>query len=311
MATRATMATMGTLYVVSTPIGNLEDITLRALRVLREVQVIAAEDTRHTRRLLQRHAIDTPCIAYHEHNKLSRLDDILTELVTGDVALVSDAGTPTLSDPGLELIQACIEAGFAVVPVPGASALLTALAGAGLPVLPCYVVGFLPRRKPERRAMLAQLASLPATLVCYEAPHRLLATLRDLYEVLGDRQLVVARELTKLHEQWLRTTVGGALEHFSHTPPRGEITLVIAGAPQRAGRASLLTDDSPAPAADEQGATEQEAQARARLATLHAAGERGSAAARQVAKEFRLPKQVVYQWWIELGDDTDTDTIDA
>lgn len=300
---------MGTLYIVSTPIGNLEDITLRALRVLREVQVVAAEDTRHTRRLLQRYDIDTPCIAYHEHNKLSRLDELLTELVTGDVALVSDAGTPTLSDPGLELVQACIAAGFAVVPVPGASALLTALAGAGLPVLPCYVVGFLPRRKPERRALLQQLASLPATLVCYEAPHRLLATLRDLHEVLGERQLVVARELTKLHEQWLRTTVGGALEHFSHTPPRGEITLVLAGAPPRPARA-LPTDTALGDSADSAGAVGDatvEQQARARLAALYAAGERGSAAARQVAKEFRLPKQVVYQWWIALGEEPPAD----
>ncbi len=294
---------MGTLYIVSTPIGNLEDITLRALRVLREVQVIAAEDTRHTHRLLQRYDIDTPCMAYHEHNKLSRLDELLTELLAGDVALVSDAGTPTLSDPGLELIQACIAAGFAVVPVPGASALLTALAGAGLPVLPCYVVGFLPRRKPERRALLQQLASLPATLVCYEAPHRLLATLRDLHEVLGERQLVIARELTKLHEQWLRTTVGGALEHFSHTPPRGEITLVLAGAPPHPARATLLANNATSESVAEPSDPTLEQQARARLAALYAAGERGSAAARQVAKEFRLPKQVVYQWWVALGDE--------
>lgn len=155
------MPQMGTLYVVSTPIGNLEDITMRALRVLREAHLIAAEDTRHTRRLLQRYAIDTPCIAYHEHNKLRRLDDILTALANGDVALVSDAGTPTLADPGRELVQACLAAGFAVVPVPGASALLAAIVAAGLPVVPCHFLGFLPNRKGERQKVLTQVASSP------------------------------------------------------------------------------------------------------------------------------------------------------
>ena len=301
------MPHMGTLYVVSTPIGNLEDITMRALRVLREVHLIAAEDTRHTRRLLQRYAIDTPCIAYHEHNKLRRLDDILTALANGDVALVSDAGTPTLADPGRELVQACLAAGVAVVPVPGASALLAALAAAGLPVVPCHFLGFLPNRKSERQKVLMQVAQLSATLVCYEAPHRLVASLLDIQAMLGERQIVVARELTKLHEQWLRGRVAEVLEHFQQTAPRGEFTLVIAGAPPAPTRRTLAAatqpdpiHPDPAPSAD----TLRE-QALTQMHTLVQQGERSSAAARRVAKTLALPKQVIYQWWLETQADED------
>src|SRR5687767_5289332 len=171
---------MGTLYLVPTPIGNLEDITLRALRVLREVSLIAAEDTRHTRRLLARYDIATPCVAYHEHNKLAQLDDVITALVNGDVALVSDAGTPGMSDPGFELVSTCIAAGFPVVPVPGPSAPITALVAAGLPTDQFIYLGFLPRKGPERRALLHSLADLPQTLVCFEAPHRIADALADM-----------------------------------------------------------------------------------------------------------------------------------
>src|SRR5256885_4763943 len=171
---------MGILYLVSSPIGKLEDITLRALRVLREVSLIAAEDTRHTQRLLARYDIHVPCLAYHEHNKLARLDDVLTALANGDVALVSDAGTPGLSDPGFELVNACIAAGFEVVPIPGPSAPIAALVASGLPTDQFTYLGFLPRRGAERRALLLSLAEMPQTLVCFEAPHRVVDALEDM-----------------------------------------------------------------------------------------------------------------------------------
>ncbi|NJK79194.1 MAG: 16S rRNA (cytidine(1402)-2'-O)-methyltransferase [Chloroflexaceae bacterium] len=294
---------MGTLYVVSTPIGNLEDITLRALRVLREASLIAAEDTRHTRRLLQRYDIATPCISYHEHNKLMRLDDILTALITGDVALVSDAGTPALSDPGYELVRTCIAAGFAVVPVPGASAPLAALVASGLPTDRFLYLGFLPRRSSERRTALAAVAALAATLVCFEAPHRVVDTLEDMLAVFGDRQMTAARELTKLHESWQRGPISAVLAHFQDERPRGEFTLVIEGAKPRPTRGSVAAIDAasdetaPTPEALEQAMLE-------RLAELRGAGERGSSAARTVASEFGVPKQMTYQLWLRLDADT-------
>src|SRR5690349_21772039 len=227
---------MGILYLVSTPIGNMEDITLRALRVLREAILIAAENTRHTRRLLDRYELTTPCIAYHEHNKLARLDEVLTALANGDVALVSDAGTPGLSDPGFELINACIAAGFTVVPIPGPSAPIAALVASGLPTDQFSYLGFLPRRGPERRALLASLADLPQTLICFEAPHRLVDALTDMLAILGDRRIVVARELTKIHEEFRRERIGAALAHFQGHRARGEFTLVIEGRGLRPGR---------------------------------------------------------------------------
>src|SRR5438477_5850455 len=219
----------GTLYVVATPIGNMEDITLRALRVLREVDVIAAEDTRHTRRLLARYEIATPCIAYHEHNKLGRLDDVLTALANGDVALVSNAGTPAMSAPGFELINACIAAGFAVVPVPGASAPMAALVASGLPADQWTCVGSLPPRGAARRALIQSLADAPRTLVCFEAAHRLLDALADLLAILGDRRIAIARDLTKPHEEFRRERLSQAIAHFQAHRPRGELTLVIEG----------------------------------------------------------------------------------
>jgi 16S rRNA (cytidine1402-2'-O)-methyltransferase len=222
---------MGTLYLVATPIGNLEDITLRALRVLREVGLVAAEDTRHTRKLLARYEIETPVTSYYEHNKLTKLDSILDALKTGDVALVSDAGMPGLSDPGYELVRACLERGVPMVPVPGPSAVVTALVASGLPTDQFLYLGFLPRRAGARRALLASVARERATLVCFEAPHRLLAALGDLGVALGNRPVTVARELTKLHEEIWRGTLEEALVHFRTNPPRGEFTLVVGGAP--------------------------------------------------------------------------------
>lgn len=222
---------MGTLYVVATPIGNLEDITLRALAVLKRVALIAAEDTRRTRKLLVRYGIDTPMTSYYEHNKLVKLDYLITKLRESDVALVSEAGTPGISDPGYELIRAAIAASVPVVPIPGPSAVIAALAVSGLPTDQFTFVGFLPRRRAERHARLRSMATENRTMVAYEAPHRLTETLNDIVEILGNRQLCVARELTKVHEEVLRGSAEEIRRHFDATPPQGEFTLVIAGAP--------------------------------------------------------------------------------
>ncbi len=221
---------MGTLYMVGTPIGNLEDVSLRALRILGEVDLIAAEDTRRTRKLLTHYEINTPLTSYHEHNKLTKLDELLSTLQYKDVALVSDAGMPGLSDPGYELIRAAIVRGIPVVPVPGPSALITALVVSGLPTDSFLYLGFLPRRRKERRQLLTSVAGERHTLVAFEAPHRLLASLADLKAMLGDRRIALARELTKLHEEVWRGGIGQALAHFEENPPRGEFTLIIEGA---------------------------------------------------------------------------------
>jgi 16S rRNA (cytidine1402-2'-O)-methyltransferase len=221
---------VGTLYVVGTPIGNLEDMSLRAIRTLREVDLIAAEDTRITRRLLSRYGIKTPLTSYHEHSKRRKLEYLLDTLMEKDVALVSDSGMPGLSDPGCELIGAAIERGIKVVAVPGPSALITALVISGLPTKSFVYLGFLPRRRKERQRMIASVARERRTIVAFESPHRLLESLADLREFLGDRRISVARELTKMHEEVWRGRIGEALSHFEENPPRGEFTLVIEGA---------------------------------------------------------------------------------
>ncbi|MFQ5811585.1 MAG: 16S rRNA (cytidine(1402)-2'-O)-methyltransferase [Anaerolineae bacterium] len=221
---------MGTLYIVGTPIGNLEDVSLRALRILGEVDLIAAEDTRRTRKLLTHYGIETPLTSYHEHNKLTKLDELLSTLQQKDVALVSEAGMPGLSDPGYELIEAAIARGIPVVPVPGPSAVVTALVVSGLPTDSFLYLGFLPRRQKQRRQLLASVAGETRTLVAFEAPHRLRASLADLKAVLGDRRIALARELTKVYEEVWRGSIGQALAHFEENPPRGEFTLVIEGA---------------------------------------------------------------------------------
>ncbi len=220
---------MGTLYLVATPIGNLEDISARGLRILREARLVAAEDTRHTRQLLTHFGIQTQVISYHEHNKLSRLDSVLAHLAQGDVALVSDAGTPALNDPGYELVQAALQAGFPVSPIPGAAAPIAALVVSGLPTDSFVYLGYLPRRAKERQAHILSAARLPYTLLFLETPHRLEEALADLQEVLGDRRVAVARELTKLHEEVFRGRLSEARSHYQAQPPRGEITLVIEG----------------------------------------------------------------------------------
>ena len=218
---------MAALYVVATPIGNLEDVTLRALRVLREVKLIAAEDTRTTRRLLNTYDIRTALTSYHEHSRRGKLDYLLDYLEREDLALVSEAGTPGLSDPGYELIVAAAERGVSVVPIPGASAVVTALVVSGLPTDQFLYVGFLPRRKGQRQRLLAAIVDEPRTIVAFETPHRLSGALSDIEETLGNRRLALCCEITKIHEQIFRGRVSQAREHF--VEPRGEFTLVIEG----------------------------------------------------------------------------------
>jgi 16S rRNA (cytidine1402-2'-O)-methyltransferase len=220
---------VGTLYLVATPIGNLQDITGRALDILKQVSLIAAEDTRQTRKLLDHYQIHTPLISYHEHNKLSRLVEVINALDKADVALVSDAGTPALNDPGYELVKATLQAGYAVSPIPGPSAPLAALVASGLPTDAFLYLGYLPRKSGERQTLLKQIVNLTYTLIFLETPHRLLAALQDLQAVLGERSIAVARELTKLHEEIFRGSLSQAIAHFNAQPPRGEITLVITG----------------------------------------------------------------------------------
>ena len=218
-----------TLYLVATPIGNLEDISLRALRVLREADLIACEDTRHTARLLRHYGIDTPRESHHEHNEARHTRRILDLLRAGkNIALVSDAGTPLLSDPGYSLVRACRQEGFKVVPVPGPSAAVAALTASGLPTESFFFAGFLPPRPGARRKKLREVAGVPATLIFYEAPHRMLAALEDLCEILGSRQACLARELSKIHEEWLHGTLPEILAALRARPQiLGEITLLV------------------------------------------------------------------------------------
>jgi 16S rRNA (cytidine1402-2'-O)-methyltransferase len=227
---------MGTLYLVATPIGNLEDMSPRAVRVLREAVLIAAEDTRHTGKLLKHFEIPTPLTSYFEHNKLQKIDYILSRLADGDVAVVSDAGTPAINDPGYELVRDALAAGFDVRPIPGPSAPLAALSVSGLPTDNFLYLGYLPHKVTERKKFIGQVANLTYTLVFLESPYRIVEALEDLLAELGDRRICVAREMTKLFEEYWRGTVSGALEHFGSQPARGEFTLVVAGAEKTQGR---------------------------------------------------------------------------
>ncbi|MHB8734848.1 MAG: 16S rRNA (cytidine(1402)-2'-O)-methyltransferase [Terriglobales bacterium] len=276
-------STPGTLYLVATPVGNLEDMTLRGLRLLREADVIACEDTRQTRKLLNHFEIQRPTISYHEHNERERTAELLPRLQAGEcVALVSDAGVPTLSDPGLLLVQAAIAAGVPVVPVPGASAIVLALTASGLAVESFCFRGFLPPRTSERRRALERVARQTDTLVWFESPHRLCASLADMAAVLGpDRPVVVARELTKLHEEFVRGTVASAQAHFALQEPRGEFTLVVGG-----------WAEGQAPAAT----TEQDLVARM-TALLAQPGMDERSALKLVAREWSIAKSEVYRRW--------------
>ena len=226
----------GTLYLVSTPIGNLEDITLRALRILKEVDLVAAEDTRQTRRLLTHYDIRTPLTSYFEGNQQVKTDKLIERLQAGEqIALVSDAGTPILSDPGYPLLQGCIDAEIRVVPIPGASAVITAASIAGLPLHNFVFEGFLSPKSGKRKRQLAALADEERTLILFESPHRLRRFLADTFEVLGERDIVVTRELTKRFEEVFRGQVSEALEKFRSSEPRGEFTIVIAGRRRKDG----------------------------------------------------------------------------
>ncbi|MEI6043504.1 MAG: 16S rRNA (cytidine(1402)-2'-O)-methyltransferase [Chloroflexota bacterium] len=282
----------GTLYVVSTPIGNLEDISLRALRLLREVALIAAEDTRHTRKLLNHYQIETSATAYHEHNKLTRLDFILDKLHNGlNVALVSDAGTPCLSDPGWELVRACLAEGIPVDAIPGPAAPLVALVLSGFPVQEFTYVGFPPRKKNELQAFFTRLRpeAKRRPLVLFEAPHRLVATLEVALEVLGDRPVAVARELTKLHQEVRRENLSTALAYFRENDPRGEFTIVLA--PPEGETAEVEPEENTAAPIDPV----------ARLQELKASGLRAKAAIETVAHETGLNRRQLYASWLELS----------
>ena len=221
--------TPGTLYLVATPIGHLADITHRALQVLNDVDLIACEDTRHTHKLLNHYGITTKTISYHEHNEQQRATELIDRLKRGtNIALVSDAGTPSISDPGFRLVRAAIENDIPIVPIPGPSALITALIAAGLPTDEFFFAGFLPARANARRTRLSEVQSVPGTLIFYEAPHRLAETLKDAYEILGEREAVVARELTKLHEEIRRGRLSElTADYADRTDIRGEIVLLI------------------------------------------------------------------------------------
>ncbi len=229
----------GCLYLVATPIGNLEDITLRALRVLKEADLIACEDTRQTQKLLQHYGIHKEMVSYHEHNELTRAPELVIQLEEGaQVALVSDAGTPVVSDPGHRLVVLCLRHHIPVVPIPGPSAFVAALAASGMPTEEFLFVGFLPARAGARRKKLDALKSEPRALVLYEAPHRLADTLSDAADILGTRQAVVAREVTKIHEEFLRGSLGELRDAARERAPRGEITLLIGPAEEGEVRAA-------------------------------------------------------------------------
>lgn len=219
----------GSLFLVATPIGNLEDLTFRAVRTLREVDLIACEDTRHTRRLLDHYGIEKPTISYYEHNETDRSESLVERMHTGaNIAVVSDAGTPLISDPGYRLVAAAIRAGIRVIPIPGPSAILTALTASGLPTDSFYFGGFVSQKQGARRKMLESLAHFDCTLIFYEAPHRILETLQDIADVYGERQIVLTRELTKIHEEFLRGTALALIRNLRERGTvKGEITLVI------------------------------------------------------------------------------------
>jgi len=220
---------VSTLYVVATPIGNLEDITQRALRILREVHVVAAEDTRKTKRLFDAYGIKTRLVSYHQHSPQSKLLQLLDDLEQNDVAIVSEAGTPAISDPGNELITMAIDRGIPIVCIPGPSAVITALVGSGLPTGKFLFLGFPPRKSGERKQLLRAIKGSPNTVIIFESPHRLHSTLKDMLNVLGDRKIAIGRELTKLHEEFFRGTISEALDYFEQV--KGEFTLVVEGNP--------------------------------------------------------------------------------
>ena len=273
---------MPSLYIIATPIGNLEDITLRALRLLNEVALIAAEDTRVTRRLLSRYDIHTPLTSFNEHNQTAKIPMLIAALADADVALVSDAGTPGVNDPAQALALAAHQAGYDVVPVPGASAVTAAVAVSGLAADGFVYLGFLPRKRGERVGLLKSLARQRRALVAFESPRRLRLSLPDMLDALGDRRIAVCREMTKLHEETFHGSIADALRHFRE--PKGEFTLVVEGAPDK----RIDT------AATEVAAAKM-------LDALRRSGVRAKEAVGEVADATGLPRRRVYQLWLADG----------
>lgn len=274
-----------TLYLVGTPIGNLDDITFRAIEVLRKVDTIAAEDTRHTGKLLHYFQISTPQISYHDHNRLSRIPDLLARLKGGQsIALVTDAGMPCISDPGYELVKACADATLSVVPIPGVTAVITGLAASGLRSDRFTFEGFLPAKEKERLSVLEPLRSDVRTLIFYEAPHRIRESLKSMAEVFGgDRWVALARELTKLHEEFWRGTLTEAIAHYVEKDPQGEYTVIVAGCEIQAVELS-------------------EERLKAEMIMLLGEGQSRSSISKQLAVQTGLPKRQLYQWALELSD---------
>jgi 16S rRNA (cytidine1402-2'-O)-methyltransferase len=268
---------------VATPIGNLEDITLRALRILREVTLIAAEDTRTTRKLLSHYDIHTPLTSYNDRNKRTKTSHIVEQLERGDVALVSEAGTPAISDPGQDLVTAAYAMGAQVVPVPGPSVVTAALAASGLPTRTFTYLGFLPRQAGARRRLLRSVAEQPDTLVAFEAPHRIRDSLADMQQELGERFVAVCRELTKLHEEVFRGSITEALAYFSE--PRGEFTLVIAGAE---------------PSKRNNSDRDVEASVREEIRRLKKRGAGAQEAISSLSRQYGLSRRRLYQLWLSL-----------
>ncbi|MGP1385476.1 MAG: 16S rRNA (cytidine(1402)-2'-O)-methyltransferase [Thainema sp.] len=274
-----------TLYIVGTPIGNLEDMTFRAIQVLQQVDVIAAEDTRHTGKLLQHFQVTTPQISYHDHNRASRTPELVDRIQQGAaIALVTDAGMPGISDPGYDLVKACVEANLSVVPIPGVSAVITGLSACGLPTDRFVFEGFLPAKGQERRDRLDAIAVESRTIVLYESPHRLKQTLTDLAETLdADRPITLARELTKLHEEFWRGSLQSALDHVEQQQPQGEYTVIIQGTTQSE---PLLSESA----------------LKAELQDLIQQGLSRSQASRQLAQRTSLSRRQIYQLALAIPD---------
>ncbi len=274
-----------TLYIVGTPIGNLDDITFRAIEILKSVNAIAAEDTRHTGKLLHHFQITTPQISYHEHNKASRHQELLARLSRGDaIALVSDAGMPGISDPGYELVALCVEKGINVIPIPGVSACITALAASGLPTDRFVFEGFLSTKNKTRNLLLEELKTESRTIILYESPHRLRKTLKDLKETLGaDRAIVIGRELTKLHEEFWRGNIGNATIYFGGDRPlKGEFTIILGGI--KASKITVMSD----------------AEVKEELKKIMAEGISRSQASKILANKIALSRRHIYQLALEI-----------
>lgn len=281
--TQSAFPPFGTLFVVATPIGHMEDITLRAIRTLKEVDLIAAEDTRQTRKLLTRHKVSTRLVSYHDHNKEKRTPELLGKLKAGtSIALVTDAGTPSISDPGHYLVREAIREAVSVVPIPGASAMIAALSVSGLATDSFVFIGFVPRKPGKRRALLDRLKWEPRTLVFYESPQRLLGLMHEILGVMGDRRAVTARELTKLHEEILRAPLSRMVKELSASPPvKGECTLLVAGR--------------------ESGGEIDRESIQNHLRRLHHEQDGSlSDLVKEVAREYGLPKRVVYEEALKL-----------